>query len=97
METMTAKTAATTLAGLACVLAMSLLAGCGNKGPLVKPSDIPPPMAMPAVDMPAAPAPDPSAAPDASDTAPVPDAPAPGAPAPPAPEAQPAAPPGGAG
>ena len=52
MKTKTAKTAATTLAASGALLAMALLAGCGNKGPLVRPSDIPPP-AVPATDAPA--------------------------------------------
>ncbi len=33
----------------AAALSTALLAGCGNKGPLVRPSDVPPPQAMPAM------------------------------------------------
>jgi predicted small lipoprotein YifL len=52
MKTISAKTTGR-LAVSAGLLALSLLAGCGNKGPLVKPSDIPPPDTMPAPAMPA--------------------------------------------
>ncbi len=87
MKTIPAK-AAGTLAISGALLAMSLLAGCGNKGPLVKPSDIPPPAppAMPAeTPAPAAPAPGAPAsdAPvpvmPATDAAPAPATPASGA------------------
>jgi hypothetical protein len=85
MKTIPAK-AAGTLAISGALLAMSLLGGCGNKGPLVKPSDIPPPAppAMPAgTPAPAAPAPD-APVPDvpavpATDAAPAPATPASGA------------------
>ena len=48
----------------AAALCLLLLAGCGNKGPLVRPSDIPPPAeGAPAVAPAAAPAPAPDEAP----------------------------------
>ena len=95
MKTITANTAGGAFAVRVAIsgglLAMSLLAGCGNKGPLVKPSDIPPPAAMPSPEAPAPATP----APDAS----MPAAPAPEAPAVPAPGAAPvpATPASGAG
>jgi predicted small lipoprotein YifL len=52
MKTISAKTTGA-LAVCGGLLALSLLAGCGNKGPLVKPSDIPPPDTMPAPATPA--------------------------------------------